>query len=146
MSELDHKEGWAPKNWCFQTVVLEKILESPLDSKKIKPVNTKGNQPWILIWRTDAEAEAPIVWLPDEKSQLIRKDPNAGKDWRQEEKGMTEDEMVGWHHWFNRHKLGQTLGDGEGPGSLACCIPWSCKESNMTWQVNNNDFRRNLSK
>ena len=144
MWELDCEEGWAPKNWCFQTVVLEKILESPLDSK-IKPVNAKGNRPWILIWRTDAEAEAPILWLPDMNSRFFAKDPDAGKDWRQE-KRMTEKEMVRWHHWFNGHKLRQTLGDGEGPGSLACCSSWSCKESNMTWQVNNNDFRGNLSK
>ena len=102
MWELDHnKEGWVPKNWCFQTVVLEKTLESPLDCKKIKPVNSKGNQPWIFIERTDAEAEAPIRWPPDAKSQFIGKDPDAGKDWRQEEKGTTEGEMVGWHHWLN---------------------------------------------
>ena len=89
------------KNWCFWIVVLEKTLESPLDSKEIKPVPPKGNQAWIFIGRTDAEAEAPILWLPDEKSQLTGKDPDAGKNWKQEEKGMTEDEMVGWHHWLN---------------------------------------------
>ena len=96
--ELDYKESWAPKNWCFWTVLLEKTLESPLDSKEIKPVNLRGNQPWIFIGRTDAEAEALIMWPPDVKSWLIGKDPDAGKDWRQKEKGMTEDEMVGWHH------------------------------------------------
>ena len=100
MWELDHKEGWASKNWCFRTAVLEKTLESPLDCKEIKPVNLKGNQSWIFIGRTDAEAEAPILWPPDVKSWLIGKDPDAGKDWRQEEKGATEDEMLGWHHWL----------------------------------------------
>ena len=104
MWELDHKEGWAPKNWCFSTAVLEKTLQSPLDSKEIKPINSKGNQPWIFTGRTDAEPEVPIFWPPDAKSWL-RKDSDAGKDWRQEEKGMTEDEMVGWHHWFNGHEF-----------------------------------------
>ena len=102
--ELYHKEGWMPKNWCFWTVVLEKTLESPLDCKKIKPVNHKGNQPWIFIGRIDAETEVPILWPPDAKSRLIGKDPDVGKDWRQE-KGTTEDEMVGWHHWLNEHNL-----------------------------------------
>ena len=101
MSDLDYKEGWAPKNWCFWTVALEKTLESPLDCKEIKPVNPQGNQLWILIGRTDAKAEGPILWPPDAKSQLIRKDPDAGKDWRQEEKGMTE-EMVGRHNRLNQ--------------------------------------------
>ena len=100
MWELDLKEGWAPKNWCFQTVVLEKTLESPLDCKKSKPVNPKRNKYRILTGRTDAEAEAPLLWSPDAKSWLIWKDPDAGKDWGQEKKGMTEDEMVGWHHWL----------------------------------------------
>ena len=98
-------KSWTPKNWCFWTVVLEKILESPLDCKEIQSVNSKGNQSWIFIGRTDAEAEAPILWPSDEKSQLIRKDPDAGKDWRQEEKGMTEDEMVGWHHRLHGHEF-----------------------------------------
>ena len=102
---LDHKEGWAPKNWCFWTVVLEKTLESPLDSKEIKLVSPKGNQSWIFIGRADAETEVPIIWPPDVKSQFIRKDPDAGRDWRQEEKEMTEDEMVGWHHWLNGHEF-----------------------------------------
>ena len=101
--ELPHKEAWAPKNWCFQTVVLEKTLQNPLDSKEIKPVSPKGNQPWILIGR--ANAQASILWPPDVKSWFIGKDPNAGKDWRQEEKGMTEDEMVEWHHWLDGHKF-----------------------------------------
>ena len=116
MWELDHKENWALKNWCFWTVVL-KTLESPLDCKEIKPVHSKGNQCWIFIGRMDAEAEAPILWLPSAKSWLIWKEPGVGKDWRQEEKGMTEDEMVGWHHWLI------APGDGEGQGSLACCSP-----------------------
>ena len=121
--ELDNKKGWGPKKWCFWTVVLEKTLESPLDSKEIKPVNSKGNQSWILIERTDAEAEAPILQQLDGNSWLIGKDPDAGKDRRQEKQGMTEDEMVGWHHWLNGHKFEQTPGDGEGQGSLACCCP-----------------------
>ena len=107
MWELDHKEGWAPKNWCFWTVVLEKTLGSPLDCKEIKLINPNGNQPWILFGRTDAKAEAPILWPPDSKSWLTGKDPDAGKDWRQEEKGMTEDEMVGWHHRLNGHEFEQ---------------------------------------
>ena len=103
MWELDHKEIWVPKNWCFWTAVLEKTLESPLDYKEIKPVNPKGNESWIFIGRTDAEAETPILWPPDAKNWLIWKDPDAGKDWRWEEKGMTEDEMVGWHQQLDGH-------------------------------------------
>ena len=129
MWELYLKKGWALKNWCFWTVVLEKTLENPLDNKKIQPVHPKGNQSWVFIGRTDAEA--PILWLPDVKSWLIGKDPSAGKDWRQE-KGMTEDEMVGWHHRLNGHEFEQALGDSDGLGSLACCSPWGCKESNTT--------------
>ena len=117
MWELVHKGSWAPKKWCFQTVVLEKTLESPLDSKEIKPVNSKGHQPWIFIRRTDAEAETPILRPFDVKSWLTGKDPDAGEDWRREEKGMTEDEMVGWHQ-FNRHEFEWTPGDGEGQESL----------------------------
>ena len=132
--ELDHKEGWVAKNWCFWTVVLEKTLENPLDSK-IKPVNPKGNQPWIFIGRMDPEA--PILWPPDEKSWLIRKDPDARKGWRQEEKGAAEDEMVGWHHWLNGHESEQTLGDSEGRGSLVPCCPWGCKGSDMTEWLDN---------
>ena len=122
--ELDHKESWTPKNWCFWTVVLEKTLESPLDCKEIKPVNPKGSQSWIFTGRTDAEAEAPKLWLPDVKNLLVREDPDAGKDWRQEEKGSTEDEMDRWPHQLNGHEFEQALGDGEGQGSLACCSPW----------------------
>ena len=114
MWELVLKEGVMPKNWCFQIVVLEKTLESPLDSKEIKPVNTKGNKPWKFIGRTDAEAETPILWLADGKSWLIENDPSAGKDWGQEEKGTTEDEMAGWHDLFYVHEFEQTWGDSEG--------------------------------
>ena len=105
MWELDDKEAWAPKNWCFLNVLLEKTLESPLDCKEIQPIHPKGNKPWIFIGRTDAEAEAPTLSPPDVKSWLIRKDPDAGKDWRQEEKGTTEDEMVGCHHWLNPYEF-----------------------------------------
>ena len=122
--EMDHKEGWALKNWCFLTVVLEKTLESPLDSNEIQPINPKGNQPWIFIGRTEAEAEAPILWPPDAKNSLIGKDSNVGKYWRQEEKGMTEDKMVGCYHQHNGHEFEQAPRDGEGQGSLACCSPW----------------------
>ena len=116
----------------FWTVMLEKTLESPLDFKEIKLVNPKGNQSWIFIGRTDAEAEAPTLWPPDVKSQLIRKDSDAGKDWEQEEKGATEDEMVGWHHWLNGHEFEQTPGDSEGQGSLACCSSWDHKVLDTT--------------
>ena len=136
MWELDFKESWAVKNWYFWTAVLEKTLESPLDCKEIKPVNLKGNQSWIFIGRTYAEAEAPILWPPDTKKWLIGKDPDAGKDWRQEEKGMTEDEMVGWYHWLNECEFEQTQGDNKGQGSLECCSPWCWKELDMTEQVN----------
>ena len=121
------KEGLALKNWCFQTMALEKTLESPLNFKEVKPVNPKRDQSWIFIWRTDAEAEVPILWPPDAKSWLIGKDSVAGKDWGQEAKGMTEDEMVGWHYWLKGHEFEQTLGDSEGQGSLVCCSPWGQK-------------------
>ena len=123
MWEVDYKESLALKNWCFWTLVLEKILESPLDCKEIQPVHPKGDQSWVFIGRTDAEAEAPILWPPDVKSWLIGKDPNAGKDWKQE-KGTTEDEMVGWHHQLGGHEFEQTPGAGDGQGSLECCSPW----------------------
>ena len=135
MWELDHKESWAPKNWCFWTVVLEKTLENHLDCKEIKPVNPKWNQSWIFIGRTDNEA--PILRTPDIKSWLTGKDPDAGKDWRQEDKGTTEDEMVGWHHQLNGHEFEQALGDGEGQGSLVCCSAWGCKELRRTERLNN---------
>ena len=133
---LDYKESWVLKNWWFWTVVLEKTLESPLDCKEIPPVHPKGNQSWIFIGRTDAEAETPIFWPPDVKNWLLGKDPDAGKDWGQEEKGTTEDEMVGWHHWLNGREFEQAPGVGDGQGSLACCSPWGRKESDTTEQLN----------
>ena len=136
MWELDYKEILAQKNWCFWSVVLEKTLESPLDSKEIQPVNPKGHQSWVFIGRTGVEAETPIVWPHDVKSWLIGKDPDAGKDGRQEEKGMTEDEMVGWHHRFNGNEFGWTQGVGDGQGSLVHCSSWSCKELDMTEWLN----------
>ena len=124
MWELDHKESWVPKNWYFWTVVLENTpLESLLDCKGIKPVNPKGDQSWIFVGTTDAEAEAPVLWAPDVKTWLIEKDTDAGKDGRQEEKGTTEDEMVGWHHGLDGHEF-EHMGVGDGQGSLACCSPW----------------------
>ena len=141
MWELDHKEGWVLKNGCFWTVVLEKTLESPLDCKEIKPVNPKVNQLWIFIGRADAEAETPILWSPNEKNWLIRKDPDAGKDWMEEQKWMTEDEMVRWHYRLNGHGFEQALRDGRGQGSLVCCSPWGHKELDMIeWQNNNNNM------
>ena len=123
MWELDHKENWAPKNWCFWTVVLEKTLESPLNSKEIKPVHPKGNQSLIFIGRTDAEAEASIIGHLMQRADSLE-DPDAGKDWGQEEKGTTEDEMVGWHHQLNGHEFEWAPGVGDEQGSLASCSPW----------------------
>ena len=134
MWELDHKESWELKNWCFWTMVLEKTLESSLDFNKINLVNPKGNQSWLFIGRTDAHT--PIFWPPHAKNWLIGKDPDAGKDWRKEENGTTEDEMVGWHHWLDGHEFDQALGVGDGQGSLACCIPWGRKESDITEWLN----------
>ena len=136
MWELNHKEGWASKNWCFWPVVLEKTLESTLDCKEIKPVHPKGNQSWIFIGRTDAEAEAPILWPLDVKNWFIGKDPDAGKEWRQEEKGTIEDEMVGWHHRLDGHEFGWTPGVGDGQGDLACCSSWGRKELDTTERLN----------
>ena len=123
------------QSWCFRTLVMERTLENPLDRKEIKPVNPKRNQSWIFIGRTDGEA--PILWPPAVKSRLIGKDPDAGKDWGQEEKGVTEDEMVRWHHRLNGHKFEQTPRDSEGQGSLACCSPSGLKKSDTTEQLNN---------
>ena len=133
--ELDCEEGWAPKNWCFWTVVLEKTLESPLDCQEIQPVHLKGNQSWIFIGRTDAEAETPILCSPNAKSRLIWRDPDAGIDWRRE-KGTREYEMVGWYHWLDGHELEQSPGVGNGQGGLSCCSPWGHKESDMTEWLN----------
>ena len=136
MWELDLKESWVLKNWCFWTVLLEKTLQSLLDSKEIKPVHPKGNQFWIVIGRIDAEAETPILWPSDVKNWLIWKDPDAGRYWGQEEKGTTEDEMAGWHHWLNEHESEWTPGVGDEQGGLACCGSWGGKESDMTEQLN----------
>ena len=144
MWELDYKESSAPKNRCFSTVVLEKTLESPLNCKEIKLVNPKGNQSWILIGRTDAEAETPILRPPDVKNWFIGKDPDDGKDWIQEEKGMKEDEMVGWHHWLTGHEFEQASGIGDIQGSLLCCSPWGCKESDRTERLNQTDMTTDL--
>ena len=136
MWELDYKESWALKNWCFWTVVLDKTLESPLDCKEIQSVHPKGHQSWVFIGGTDVEAETPIFWPPDVKSWLIWKDPDVEKDWRQEEKGATEDEIVRWHHRLNGHEFGSTPGVGDRQGGLVCCGSWGCKESDMTEQLN----------
>ena len=126
--------------WCFWTVLLEKTVESPLDWKEIKSVNPKGNQSKIFIWRTDAETETAIFWSPDAKNWLIGKDPEAGQDWRQEEKGMAEDEMIGWHHRLDEHEFKQALGVDDGQGSLACCSPWGCKELDTTERLNGTEI------
>ena len=130
------KKSWALKNWFFWTVVLEKTLESPLDCKGIQPVHPKGDQSWVFIGRSDVEAETPILWPLDAKSWLTGKDPDAGKDWGREEKGMTEDEMVGWHDWLSRSGFWWTPGAGDGQGGLACCCSWGHKESDTTEPLN----------
>ena len=135
MWELDYKESWALKNWCFWTVVLEKTLESPLDCKEIQPVQPKGDQSWVFIGRTDAEAKTPILWPPPAKSWLIGKDPYLGRDWGQE-KGTTEDEMAGWYHRLDGHEFGWNLGAGDGQGDMAFCDSWGHKESDTTEQLN----------
>ena len=136
MWELDYKESWVPKNWCFRTVVLEKTLESPLDCKEIQPVHPKGDQSWMFIGRTDFEAETLIFWPPDAKSWLIWKDPDAAKDWGQEEKGTTEDEMAGCHHRLDGYESEWTPGVGDGQGGLACCNSWGQKELDTTKWLN----------
>ena len=136
MWELDCEEGWAPKNWCFWTVALEKTPESPLDCKEIQLVHSEGDQPWDFFGRTDDEAETPVLWPPHVKNWLTGKDSDAGRDWGQEEKGTTEDEMAGWHPWLNGHKSEWTAGVGDGQGGLACCDSWGCKESDTTEQLN----------
>ena len=136
VGELDWEESWAPKNWYFWTVVLEKTLESPLDRKEIQPVHSKGGQAWVFFGRNDAEAETPVLWPPHGKSWLIGKDSDAGRDWGQKEKGTTEDEMAGWHHQLNGRGFGWTPGVGDGQGGLACCDSWGHKESDMTERLN----------
>ena len=138
MWELDYKESWVQKNWCFWTVVLVKTLESPLDCKEIQPVYPKGNQSWIFVGRTDVEAEIPILWPSDVKNWLIGKDPDAGKDWRQKEKGTKENEIVGWHHWLNGYEFQQALGDDEEQGSLVCCSP-CCHRVGYDWATKVSD-------
>ena len=133
MWKLDCEKSWAPKNWCFWTGVLEKTLMSPSDRKEIQPVHPKGDQSWVFTGRTDAGAETPILWPPHAKSWLIGKDPYAGRDWGQEEKETTEDEMAGWHHRFDAHEFGWTLGVGDGHGGLVCCDSWGHKESLSDW-------------
>ena len=132
MWELDYEESWAPKNWCFWTVVLEKTFESPLDCKEIQPVHSKGGQSWVFFGRTDAKAETPILWPPDVKSWVIGKDSDAGRDWGQEETGTTADKTAVWHHRLNGHEFEWTPGVGDGQGGLACCNAWGCKESDTT--------------
>ena len=132
MWELDREESWAPKNWCFWTVVLEKTLESPLDCKEIQPVHSEGDQPWDFFGRNDAKAETPVLWPLHAKCWLIGKDCDAGWDWGQEEKGMTEDEMAGWHHWLDGRESEWIPGVGDGQGGLVCCDSWGRKESDTT--------------
>ena len=141
MWELNHKESWALMNWCFWTVVLEKTFESPLDYKEIQPVHPKGDQSWVCIGRTDVEAETPILWPPDAKSWLVWKDSDAGKDWGQEEKGMTEDGMAGWHYQLDAHEFVWTPGVGDGQGGLACCDSWGRKEPDTTERLNWTELR-----
>ena len=136
MWELDYKESWVQKNWCFWAVVLEKSLESSLDYKEIQLVHPKGDQSWVFIGKTDVETETAIIWPPDAKSWRIGKDPDAGQDWGQEAKGTTEEEMVRWHHQLNGHGFGWTPGVGDGQGGLACCDSWGHKESDTTERLN----------
>ena len=139
---MDVRAG-APKNSCFWIVALVKTFENPLDSK-IKPVNPKGNQLWIFIGRTDAEAKAPKLWPHGAKNWVVGKDPNAGKDSGQEEKGATENEMIVWLHRLNGHESEQTPGHTDGQGNLVCCSPWGCKELDMIWRLNNNKIKATL--
>ena len=144
MWELDYKESWALKNWCFWTVVLEKTLASPLGCKEIQPVHSKGDQPWVLFGRTDVEAETPLFWPPDVKNWLIGKDSDAGRDWRQEEKGMTEDEMAGWRHQLDGPEFEWTPGVGDEQGGLVCCDSWGHKESDTTEWLNCTELKEAL--
>ena len=147
MWQLDCEEGWALKNWCFWTVVLEKTLESPMDCKEIQPVDSKGDQSWVFFGKNDVKVETPILWPPHVKSWLIRKDSDAGRDWGQEEKGTTEDEMAGWHHWLDRCEFERTPGVGDGQGGLACCSSWGRKSRTRLsdWTELNWTFSKHLS-
>ena len=136
MWELDCEQSWALKNWYFWTVVLEKTLESPLNSKEMQPVHSEGDQPWVFFGRNDAKAETAILWPSHSKSWLIGKNPDAGRVWGQEKKGTTEDEMAGWHHWLDGHEFEWTPGDGDGQGGLACCDSWDQKKSDITERLN----------
>ena len=136
---VDSKESWEPKNWCFWTVVLEKTLESPLDCKEVQPVHPKGDQSWVFIGGTDVEAETLILWPPYAKGWLSGKDSDAGRDWGQEEKGTTEDDMAGWHHWLDAHEFGRTLGVGDGQGGLACCDSQGCRVGNNWTELNGSE-------
>ena len=140
MWELDCEESWAPKNWCFWTVVLEKTFESPLDCKEIQPVHSKGDQFWVFIGRTEAKAETPILWPPHMNSWLIGKDSDSGRDWGQEEKRTTEDEMARCHHWLDGHEFGWTPGVGDGQRGLGCCNSWGNRELYTTEQLNWTDY------
>ena len=140
MWELDCEESWERKNWCFWTVMLEKTLESPLECKEIQPVHSKGDQSWVFFGRTDAKAETPILWPPHMMSWLIGKDCDVERDWGQEEKATTEDEMAGWHPGLNGHEFGWTPGVGDGQGGLACCDSWGLKESDTTERLNWTDW------
>ena len=141
MRELDYKQSWALKNWCFWTVVLEKTLESPLNCKEIQPVHSEGDQPWDFFGRNDAKAETPVLWPPAVKNWLIWKDPDDGNDWRQEEKGTVKDKIVGWHNWLDGHEFDKAPEVGDGQGSLAYCSPWGHKELDMTEWLNWTDMR-----
>ena len=141
MRQLDCEEIWVPKYWCFWTVVLQKTLASPLDCKEIQPVHSKGDQSWLFFGRTDAKAESPVLWPPHVKSWLIWKDSDAGRDWGQEEKGMAQDEMAGWHHWLDGHESEWTLGVGDGQGGLVSCNTWGRKESDTTEWLNWNELK-----
>ena len=136
MWELDWEESWAPKNWCFWTVVLEKTLESPLDCKEVQPDHSKGDQSWVFFGRNDAKAETPVLWPSHAKSWPTGKDSDAGTDWEQEEKGTTKDEMAGWHHRLSGREFEWTPGDGDGQGGLVCCNSWDHKELDKTERLN----------
>ena len=145
MWELDYEEGWVLKNWCFWSVVLEKTLEIPLDCKEIQSVHSEGDQPWDFFGRNNAKAETLVLWLPHAKSWLIGKEFDAGKNWGQEKKRMTEDEMAGWHHWLDGRESEWTLGVGDGQRGLACCDSWGRKESDTTERLNWTELRWQIS-